>query len=314
MLTLTGSVYHRGEAGYESVRISSYNSTSEQNSIGNINTVFNSTVFPSTIVVAKVTADVINAVKWAAAKSQTVTARGGGHAYDGCSLIDGGLLIDVSTLRQIVIDDAGRSTVRIEAGAKIGSINDDLLAKGLALPMGTCSTVGIAGLTLGGGHGLLAREHGLTMDRLDSAQVVIANGSLVNASETSHPELFWALRGGGAVGLGVVTAFRFRAVPARGLFFYKQMRAWDQSAFFKWQSWAPTEDPASWHTVHMTQDGGMTFEGTYGTSIKGVNPDMLHDRVSAALGPWRGEGYGWPRIEYWMWSQAMSDPPWSTGR
>jgi hypothetical protein len=167
---LTGIVYRLGEAGYESVRIASYNSTSQQNSIGNINTIFNSTVWPNTIVLAEEATDVINAVRWATAANKTVAARSGGHAYDGCSLgVNGGLLIDISLLNGIAVDK-GRKLARVEAGAKIGAVNQALQSQGLALPMGTCSTVGIAGLTLGGGHGLLGREHGLTMDQLESVE------------------------------------------------------------------------------------------------------------------------------------------------
>jgi hypothetical protein len=156
-------------------------------------------------------ADVIEAVDSGRAHGLGIAVRGGGHNGAGLGSCDDGLVIDLSPMRGVRVDPDQR-TVRAEAGCTQGDVDHAAHAFGLAVPAGIVSTTGIAGLTLGGGHGYLSRQHGLTIDNLLEADVVLADGSLVTASETQHADLFWALRGGGG-NFGIVTSFLYRAHP-----------------------------------------------------------------------------------------------------
>lgn len=137
-----------------------------------------------------------------------VTVRGGGHNIGGLAVADGALMIDLSGERAVRVDPAAR-TAEVSPGATLADVDRATQEHGLALPAGLMSETGVAGLTLGGGFGWLSRRWGLTCDHLVSAEVVTGDGETVTAGAESHPELFWALRGGGG-GCGVVTSFRFR--------------------------------------------------------------------------------------------------------
>jgi FAD/FMN-containing dehydrogenase len=171
---------------------------------------------PRTIVRCANVADVIGAVQHGRELGIPVAIRGGGHNGAGFGSCDDGLVIDLSPMRGIRVDAASR-TVRVEAGCTQGDVDHATHAFGLAVPAGIVSSTGIAGLTLGGGHGYLSRQHGLTIDNLIEADVVLADGRLVTASEDEHPDLFWALRGGGG-NFGVVTSFRYRAHPVETVY------------------------------------------------------------------------------------------------
>lgn len=161
-------------------------------------------------------ADVIASVGYAREKGLAVAIRGGGHNGPGLGSVDDGLVIDLSRMRGVWVDP-GRATVRVAAGCTSGDVDHATHAYGLAVPFGIVSTTGVAGLTLGGGMGYLSRQHGLTIDNLLEADVVLADGRLVTASPTSHADLFWGLRGGGG-NFGVVTSFLFRAHPVDQVF------------------------------------------------------------------------------------------------
>ncbi|MGH3762798.1 FAD-binding oxidoreductase [Actinophytocola sp.] len=154
--------------------------------------------------------DVQACVEVAAAARMPIAARSGGHSYAGYSNQDQALIVDLSPMSTVDVD--GDSAV-VGAGTRLIDVYAGLDAAGRCLPAGSCPSVGIAGLTLGGGIGVLARKHGLTCDRLVSARVVTADGRLVTASAESEPDLFWALRGGGGGNFGIVTSFTFN-VPA----------------------------------------------------------------------------------------------------
>ncbi len=156
-------------------------------------------------------ADVIACVDFARDHQIPLAVRGGGHHGAGFGAADGALVIDFSRLRSTTVDPPAR-TVRVDAGCTWGDVDHATGAFGLATPSGFVSTTGVAGLTLGGGSGYLTRHYGMTVDRLVAADVVLADGAFVTASAESHPDLFWALRGGGG-NFGVVTSFTFRCHP-----------------------------------------------------------------------------------------------------
>jgi FAD/FMN-containing dehydrogenase len=156
-------------------------------------------------------ADVIAGVNFAREKKLLLAVRGGGHNGPGLGVCDGGLVIDLSRLKGIRVDQKA-GTVRVEGGCLWGDVDHATHPFGLAVPSGFLSTTGVGGLTLGGGIGYLSRRCGLTIDNLLAVDVVLADGRLVTASAEENPDLFWAVRGGGG-NFGVVTSFLFRAHP-----------------------------------------------------------------------------------------------------
>jgi hypothetical protein len=166
---------------------------------------------PRLIALCTDVADVISAVKFAKEQKQLVAIRGGGHSGPGFGVCDDGLVIDLSKMRGVRVDPENR-TVRVEGGCTWGDVDHATHAFGLAVPSGVISTTGVAGLTLGGGHGYLTRRYGLTIDNLLEADMVLADGSFVTASNDKNKDLFWAIRGGSG-NFGVVTSFLFRAHP-----------------------------------------------------------------------------------------------------
>lgn len=166
---------------------------------------------PETIVRCADAADVMAVVDYARETGTRLSVRGGGHNAVGLGVCDDGIVADLSAMRGVRVDPKAR-TVRVGGGATWGDVDHAAHAFGLAVPTGVISTTGVGGLTLGGGHGYLTRKLGLTIDSLLAADVVLADGTLVTASEDEHADLFWALRGGGG-NFGAVTSFLFRGHP-----------------------------------------------------------------------------------------------------
>ncbi len=161
-------------------------------------------------------ADVIAAVNFGRDAGMLIAIRGGGHNGPGLGSCDGGLVIDLSSLKSVRVDPSAR-TVRVEPGCTQADVEHAAHAFGLAVPAGIVSSTGVAGLTLGGGTGYLTRAHGLTIDNLLEADVVLADGRFVTANKDHNADLFWALRGGGG-NFGVVTSFLFRAHPVKNVY------------------------------------------------------------------------------------------------
>lgn len=155
--------------------------------------------------------DVVAAVKHAAANGLTAVARCGGHSVSGASMPEGGLVIDLGAMDQVDVDPEAR-IAHVGGGALLGDLDAATQAHGLAVTAGVDPTTGAGGLTLGGGIGFLARKLGLTIDKLEGVQIVLADGSVVEANAGSYPDLFWALRGGGGQ-FGIVTRFDYRLAP-----------------------------------------------------------------------------------------------------
>jgi FAD/FMN-containing dehydrogenase len=156
-------------------------------------------------------ADAAAAVRFARDHGLEVAVRGGGHNVAGTAVCDDGIVVDLSEMRAVWVDPTNR-TARVQGGALWGDVDHETQVHGLATTGGIVSHTGVAGLTLGGGLGWLMRKHGLTVDNLLAAHVVTAEGEILRASEDEHPDLFWALRGGGG-NFGVVTSFTFRCHP-----------------------------------------------------------------------------------------------------
>jgi len=166
---------------------------------------------PALIVRCASTPDVARSLDFAQKHNLRVAVRGGGHSRLGYGMCDGGVVIDISGMKRIEVD-AGKRVARAEAGALVRDLDEATQRFGLATTSGGCPTVGIAGLTLGGGEGRLDTKYGLACDNLLSAQVVTVDGKLVEASQKSNPDLFWAIRGGGG-NFGVVTELEYELHP-----------------------------------------------------------------------------------------------------
>jgi FAD/FMN-containing dehydrogenase len=191
--------------------------------------------YPAAIVYCVGSDDVVAAVNFARSRSLLVAVRAGGHNIGGASVCDGGLVIDVSRMKQIEVDPIKR-TVRAHAGLNLGEFDAATQAHGLATTMGVNSDTGVAGLTLGGGFGKLGRKHGLSCDNLVSVEIVTADGRLLRASATEYPDLFWAVRGGGG-NFGIVTSLEYRLFPVgpillSGSLLYPYDRARDAIRFY----------------------------------------------------------------------------------
>ncbi|WP_425350664.1 FAD-binding oxidoreductase [Phyllobacterium sophorae] len=195
-LQLRGSLCLADEAGYDEAR-----------------TVWNAMIDrrPAAVVRCHGASDVMRAVRLARDNGLLLAVRGGGHNISGNAVCEGGLLIDLSPMRSVRIDPKTRSA-RVEPGVTLGEFDKEAQAFALATPLGINSTTGVAGLTLGGGFGWLSRKFGFTVDNLTSADVVTADGTLLQANATDNPDLFWGIRGGGG-NFGVVTSFEFKLHP-----------------------------------------------------------------------------------------------------
>lgn len=172
---------------------------------------------PGLVLQPQTSSEVVDAVAWARTNGHLpLSLRSGGHGVRGRSTNTDGLVIDLSRRNEIRVLDQSSRLVRIGPGARWMDVANALAPHGWAISSGDDGRVGVGGLATAGGAGLLGRAHGLTIDRLRAVEMVLANGDLVRASETNHPELFWAVRGAGAA-FGVVTAFEFEAVPVKNV-------------------------------------------------------------------------------------------------
>lgn len=176
---------------------------------------------PAAIVRCAGTADVAAAVKFARREGLPLSVRSGGHSYAGLGVLEDGLMIDLSPMKETRIDGE-RKRAFVQPGVRWGEFHETAIREGLGTTGGTVSSVGVAGFTLGGGSGYLSRKYGLALDNLVSAEVVTADGKVVEASETANPDLFWGIRGG-AGNLGIVTRFEFRLFEADAEMFAGQI-------------------------------------------------------------------------------------------
>ncbi|WP_425548382.1 FAD-binding oxidoreductase [Brachybacterium paraconglomeratum] len=269
--------------------------------------------YPLAIVRAASVADVVPALEAARETGLPLAVRGGGHSIAGLGTVDDGIVLDLGALRAVHVDPETR-LVTVEPGARTGDVDAATAPHHLAVPLGTVSTPGIAGMTLGGGVGWLARRAGLTLDRLERAEVITAAGEQLTASATENPDLFWGLRGGGG-NFGVVTSFTFRAVrlpdPMLGVTLFYQPARWRRAlaAFERWSRGLPDTLTTILTMMVMPEHLGMGDEAWLmircayvGDDVKAGN--LLLDRLRRAAPPddQTSGVIDWPR-----WQSAMDD-------
>jgi FAD/FMN-containing dehydrogenase len=218
---------------------------------------------PSAVALCQSAQDVRASIDFARASNTPIHMRSGGHSYTGWST-GPGLVIDVSAMNQISVDPATHIAT-IGAGAKLIDVYDRLAAAGRTLPGGSCPTVGIAGLTLGGGISMLGRAYGMTCDNLREVEIVTAKGEILTCNAESHPDLFWASRGGGGGNFGIATQFKFQTHPLKNITTLLLEWDWQHATrvIQSWQKWGPTAPDALWSYCRMA------------SNKKGANPQIF---------------------------------------
>ncbi|MFK4426440.1 MULTISPECIES: FAD-binding oxidoreductase [Bacillus] len=242
-----------------------YNSAREE-----FNTFFNK--FPLIIVFAQNTQDVVNAVRWSRQHNVPMRMRSGRHNYEGLSVNNAGIVIDVSEMKQLEIDHNG-GTVTIGTGWRNLSLTETLAAEGLVVPSGVCPTPGIAGVTLGGGHSILSRPWGLTLDHLIELEMVDANGCIIRANANHNSDLYWAYRGAGGGNFGICTSFKFRTHKINTVGFAEI--SWDlkdlKSVLNSWQEYTlPCADKRFTSTLFMSSgvEPSLLMQGVFLGSVQ----------------------------------------------
>ena len=229
--------------------------------------------------------DIRTTMAYARAHNIPLSIRNGGHSYAGWSSGNGRLILDVSKLNTI---RASANEAVIGAGSKLIDVYRTLAAKGVTIPAGSCPTVGVSGLTLGGGHGVVSRAYGLTCDSLTQATLITADGKQVVANASENKDLFWALRGAGNGNFGVVTELRFKTHAAPQAVSAYLTWPWAKAAAVvkAWQEWGPSQPDEIWSSLHLENGGGTptvaiaAFSlGTYGELQNAV--DRLATKIGA---------------------------------
>ena len=258
---------------------------------------------PDAIVQVDSVADVVAAVRWAADQHVPILVRGGGHSAWGT--VPGGLTLDLSALDGVDVDG---STVRVGGGATWGHVAEVLSAHSLGLSSGDTASVGVGGLTLGGGIGWMVRAWGLAADQLVGAQLVAASGEVVEVSDAAHPELMWALRGGGG-NFGVVTRFDFRAHPLPAVVFATLTLAGDSRPLLRTLREVMRDAPREL-TVTFMDVPPMDPNAPAGATLTAVWAGDDEDAARAALAPLlRAEGVADAVIETVSYPDILLDMP-----
>lgn len=250
---LTGRVIFRGDPGYDSARKNWDPHTNK---------------FPKVFVFAQKTKDVANAIKWARENRVPIRPRSGRHALEtNLSQVNGGIVIDVSEMNKIKLNKKN-GTVIVETGNRVGRIANTLARQGFIAPFGDSPTVGIGGITLGGGIGPLQRTIGLISDNLISLEMVDAKGNVIKANKKQNADLLWASRGGGGGNFGIYTKYKFnvRRAPESATV-YRITWPWNQfeKVLKAWQLWAPSVDTrlGSELSIGPKKGGNVSMEGLF---------------------------------------------------
>jgi FAD/FMN-containing dehydrogenase len=247
-------------------------------------------VHPAAIAYCASPADVQKCLAFVHRFSLPLSLRSGGHSYAGYSTTTG-LVVDVTRMSGVSVNTSA-GTATIGAGARLIDVYAALAQYGVVIPAGSCPTVGIAGLTLGGGIGVIGRKFGLTCDNLLSAQVVLANGNVLTCDASHNADLFWALRGGGGGNFGVVTSFTFQTHPVSVLSLFTLDWPWSSAANVvdAWQRWAPQAPDELWSnclllaTANKSAGPLVRVNGVYVGDAGPLNTllDQLVNRVGTA--------------------------------
>ncbi|MFD4524979.1 FAD-binding oxidoreductase [Streptomyces sp. NPDC058470] len=245
------------------------------------------TLKPTAVAYVATADDIRTTMAYARTHAIKISIRNGGHSYGGWSSGNDRLVIDVSKLNQI---RASANEAVVGAGSKLIDVYRALAAKGVTIPAGSCPTVGISGLTLGGGHGVVSRAYGLTCDSLTQATLIMADGKQLTTNATDHKDLFWALRGAGNGNFGIVTELQYKTHPAPQAVSAYMSWPWSKAAAVvkAWQEWGPAQPDEIWSSCHLANVPGGTptisiaaFSlGTYGELQNAV--DRLADTIGAS--------------------------------
>jgi FAD/FMN-containing dehydrogenase len=275
-----GPVLARGSAAYERAR-DVYNAR------------FNATM-PLAVVQPLDARDVQAVVRWASQTHVPIVARSGGHSYAGYSTTRG-VVVDLSRMAGV---QAGGGRASVGAGARLGRVYARLGARGVAIPAGSCPSVGVAGLVLGGGFGLASRAWGLTCDNLVAADVVTADGRLLTCDTRRHADLFWALRGGGGGNFGIATRFVFRTHPVRGGSYFVATFPWSavEEVVDRFLRWAPAAPDALGPICRLAAGGASPSVQVFGqflgeesklkSVLEGLTAGLPAPRLSTGSASW----------------------------
>jgi FAD/FMN-containing dehydrogenase len=256
---------------------------------------------PAGIAYCRTAADVTACLAFARRFGMPVAARSGGHSYAGWSS-GTGLIVDVTSMASFRADGG---SVRVGTGIRLIDFYGQLAARGLAVPGGSCPTVGIAGLTLGGGVGVLGRAYGLTCDNLKAVQIVTADGRLLDCNPQDNADLFWACRGGGGGNFGIATSMTFGTHRLSALTLFFLSWPWSQAGrvLSGWQSWAPYQGDELWSNLHLSAVPGaaaplsVQVGGTFLGTPAGASAALA--KLTAAVGspPSSGEPFEAPYLD-----------------
>ncbi|MEU0966290.1 FAD-binding oxidoreductase [Streptomyces sp. NPDC005917] len=252
---------------------------------------------PSAVAYVAHADDIRTTLSYAQAHGLKIAIRNGGHSYAGYSSGDGRLIVDVSRLNRIRVSGG---TAVVGAGSKLIDVYRGLAAKGVTIPAGSCPTVGVSGLVLGGGHGVASRAYGLTCDSLTQATLITADGTQVVANASTNKDLFWALRGAGNGNFGVVTELQFRTHPTPQAVTAYLTWPWSKAAqvLKAWQEWGPSQPDEIWSSLHLEGSGGTPrisvacfSMGTYGELQNAVDALAHKAGANASSVSLRRHGY-----------------------
>ena len=228
--------------------------------------------------------DIRTTLSYARAHGVQVAIRNGGHSYGGWSSGNGKLIVDVSKLNSARVS-GGQAVVG--AGSKLIDVYRALAAKGVTIPAGSCPTVGVSGLVLGGGHGVVSRAYGLTCDSLTQATLITADGKQLVANSSTNKDLFWALRGAGNGNFGVVTELHFKTHPAPQAVSGYLTWPWAKAAAVirAWQEWGPDQPDEIWSSLHLENSGGSPTVSVAAFSLGTYNElQNAVDRLAQLIG------------------------------